>query len=491
MKPNIAKPAKKPLSKAEKVRRRNEVVRIIQLVILLIGIGLCVLCSILFFYTFTLNYETVYDFLLVYQNYTLLIITLVVSLALLLDLILLLIVKAFTRHKKDLMVVYDKRLKFGLQNLADGANKPSTTKTEPSGPRFRALSLIDEGHPSFEARGTDSGLTLASACASFREYAAGTRSLYYSEKTVRAWVSSLCCSRILLLQGMSGTGKTSLPDCFGDWLGRPADVVPVQPTWKERSDLLGYYNEFTGSFSETPLLEALYRAGGTDSVSVIVLDEANIARVEYYFAEFLSLLELPDPNARKLPIASSGMPGDPKRVRDGQLLLPQNAWFVMTANNDDSTFAISDKVYDRAMVLDLDSRAEPFASLPGHRARLSYAGLARLSREACERYSLTRRDKRRIAELDRFLRRELHVSFGNRIMRQVSSFVPCYVACGGSESEALDLILARKVMRKLSSVSPVYVRSKSGELLGLLGNLFGEGGAPECEAAIRRIADSK
>ncbi|MDO5331016.1 MAG: AAA family ATPase [Bacillota bacterium] len=358
-------------------------------------------------------------------------------------------------------------------------------------PRFRALSLIDSGHPSFEARGTDSGLTLASACASFREYAAGTRSLYYSEKTVRAWVSSLCCSRILLLQGMSGTGKTSLPDCFGDWLGRPADVVPVQPTWKERSDLLGYYNEFTGSFSETPLLEALYRAGGTDSVSVIVLDEANIARVEYYFAEFLSLLELPDPNARKLPIASSGMPGDPKRVRDGQLLLPQNAWFVMTANNDDSTFAISDKVYDRAMVLDLDSRAEPFASLPGHRARLSYAGLARLSREACERYSLTRRDRRRIAELDRFLRRELHVSFGNRIMRQVSSFVPCYVACGGSESEALDLILARKVMRKLSSVSPVYVRSKSGELLGLLGNLFGEGGAPECEAAIRRIADSK
>ncbi|MDY2913427.1 MAG: hypothetical protein SPI58_06015, partial [Candidatus Enteromonas sp.] len=69
------------------------------------------------------------------------------------------------------------------------------------------------------------------------------------------------------------------------------------------------------------------------------------------------------------------------------------------------------------------------------------------------------------------------------------NFVPAYVASGGSSSEALDQLLSRKVLRKLAAANPVVVRSKAPELLTLLKSLFGEGGAPLCEAAIRRIAD--
>lgn len=357
--------------------------------------------------------------------------------------------------------------------------------------RFPTLSYIDLTHPELERVKCDPALTLESICYNFRQFAADSLHLYYSKKDIMSFISSLACSRIILLQGMSGTGKTSLPVAFGKFISKPTTVVPVQPTWKERSDLLGYYNEFTGKFSETPLLCSLYRAGTSDSIQLVVLDEVNIARVEYYFAEFLSLLELPDQNSRILQVASSGMEGDPKRMINGAMLLPENVWFIGTANNDDSTFSISDKVYDRASVLDLDSRAAPFRAEGEYfRENISLQRLNRLNAEALRRYELTERDLRKIDTLDRFLREAFQVSFGNRIMRQIRVFVPTYVACGGDSSEALDVILSKKVLRKLSGCNPVLVKARSGELIDLLENLFGKGKADDCVMAVKRIAEN-
>jgi hypothetical protein len=100
---------------------------------------------------------------------------------------------------------------------------------------------------------------------------------------------------------------------------------------------------------------------------VIVLDELNIARVEYYFSEFLSLLELP---ASELPRADRRRLRGPRRpaqdVARADRPPGRTSGSSGTANNDDSTFAISDKVYDRAMVMDLNSRADPYSpSRPG------------------------------------------------------------------------------------------------------------------------------
>ena len=355
--------------------------------------------------------------------------------------------------------------------------------------RFPTLSAFDDAHPAFESVEPDPSLTLASLCSDFRAFCASERGLFYSERDIRSFVSALAASHTMILQGMSGTGKTSLPVAFGVYLGSPTEVVPVQPTWKERSDVLGYYNEFTGAYSESELLKALYSAGGTDAVRLVVLDEANIARVEYYFAEFLSLLELPDPSRRRVPAAPSGMPGDPRRMDGGSILLPENCFFVLTANNDDSTFAFSDKVYDRASVMDLDSRAEPFDAPRRPGARLGWPQLSRLFDEAQARYSLTGRDLRKVSRLDAWLRESLGLSFGNRILLQMRRFVPAFVACGGTAEEALDLLLARKVLRKLSAANPVVVRSRAPELLALITSLFGEGGAPVCERTIRRYIE--
>lgn len=357
--------------------------------------------------------------------------------------------------------------------------------------RFPTLTYIDEMNPVLNRVKCNPNLTLESICYNFRLFAANELHLYYSYQDIRSFIASLACSRIILLQGMSGTGKTSLPVAFGKFISNTTVVVPVQPTWKERSDLLGYYNEFTGKFSETPLLSAIYKAGTSDSIGLIVLDEVNIARVEYYFAEFLSLLELPDQNSRILQVASSGMEKDPKRMSNGALLLPENVWFIGTANNDDSTFAISDKVYDRASVLDLDKRAAPFRAEGEYsKENISLQRLVRLNKEALRRYELTERDLRKINEMDKFLREAFQVSFGNRIMKQIKVFVPTYVACGGTSNEALDVILAKKVLRKLSSCNPVLVKSRVNELTDLIISLFGAEGAPECLAAIKRISDN-
>ena len=355
--------------------------------------------------------------------------------------------------------------------------------------RFPELIAFDEAHPDdFTKEPTDPGLDLPSVCSRFRDYMAGSLGLYYSREDVMRFVASLSVSRTMILQGMSGTGKTSLAVAFGRFVGVPASVVPVQPMWKERSDLLGYYNEFTGRFSETPILERLYEASFSDRMFVIVLDELNIARVEYYFSEFLSLLELPATSSRELTVASSGAPGDPRRMSHGRIALPGNVWFLGTANNDDSTFAVSDKVYDRAMVMDLDSRADPYKPLSaGAPVRLSAADFLAMAEKARKDMPLSEDGLRRVKELDAYLASEFRVTFGNRILMQMKSYAPVYRACGGTELGALDDMLARKVLRKLGAQNPVFVKARSGELLARIDAAFGADQMPECRECIKRI----
>ncbi|MBQ2255684.1 MAG: hypothetical protein II330_02365, partial [Clostridia bacterium] len=210
--------------------------------------------------------------------------------------------------------------------------------------RFFMLSSTDEVMRKYAAPPYRPEVTLASFCEDFRAYAAGNLGLYYDIADIRRFIANLGVSHVLVMQGMSGTGKTSLAYAFGEFIGNPSVIVPIQPMWKERTDMIGYYNEFTGKFNETLLLQKMYEANYSRDMYVTVLDEMNIARVEYYFAEFLSLLEIPDPEKRYVDVVSDVQKGDPALLRGGRLKLPSNMWFVGTANNDDSTFAISDKV---------------------------------------------------------------------------------------------------------------------------------------------------
>ena len=286
---------------------------------------------------------------------------------------------------------------------------------------------------------------------------------------------------------MSGTGKTSLAYAFGRFLSNEALIVPVQPMWKERSDLIGYYNEFTRKFNETPFLEKMYEANYKNDIFITVLDEMNIARIEYYFAEFLSLLEIPNENGRFLDVISASDKTDPKNLKNGQIRLPKNMWFIGTANNDDSTFQVSDKVYDRAMVLNLNKKALSFDVDNNKKLRITANRFEALCNRAKKEYKLRFRNKHRITAFDLYLQKEFKFSFGNRIMKQINDYVPVFIACGGDEMDAIDDILSKKVIRKLESANSVYLKRKKDELLKTLDDIFGYNKMPYCKEMIESM----
>lgn len=352
--------------------------------------------------------------------------------------------------------------------------------------RFDGLSKTDdEGVKSPFPPEND--ITFKDLCKNFRDFAAGNLKLYYEERDIRKFIAGMAVSHIIILQGMSGTGKTSLAYAFGEYLGNPSTIIPVQPMWKERTDLIGYYNEFTKRFNETDLLKKMYEANYGKGLYITVLDEMNIARVEYYFAEFLSLLEIPDPQKRLLTVVSDEWSDDPKKLVNGHVVLPENMWFIGTANNDDSTFAISDKVYDRAMVMNLDAKAERYQVSGAQKQFITYEKFSLLKAEALEEYAMTARNKKRLKQLDKFLTDNYRVTFGNRIMKQINEYLSVYMSCGGDELEALDDIIAKKVLRKLGSLNPVYIRNTAENFLKFLDGLFGEENMLECKAVIRRL----
>ena len=369
------------------------------------------------------------------------------------------------------------------------AKKTEKKKQEKRMPRFSNLSRIDGELKKHREEAYESK-SLEEICVGFRNYAASRLGLYYDIADIRRFVAGLSMGKLMIIRGMSGTGKTSLAYAAGEYFGNPATIVPIQPMWKERSDIVGYFNEFTKRFNETTLLCKLYEAGGKKDIFITVLDEVNISRIEYYFAEFLSLLEIPDPNKRELDVVSDSWENDPERLRGGKLLLPENMWFIGTANNDDSTFAISDKVYDRASVIDLDRKSVPFGAPDTPAAHISYEALNRCFAEAQKRYTLSAASREKLTRLDGHMAEVFRVSFGNRIMRQIEEYVPVMVACGGTEWGALDDILARKIFRKLEQLSPALIKNEMPALLALLDDLFGADALPLSREYLFRLSKS-
>lgn len=340
--------------------------------------------------------------------------------------------------------------------------------------RFYMLTETDRVMRNKSQGGFDEEITMKEFCERFRNFAASRLKLYYDIREIRRFVASLAVSHIIIMQGMSGTGKTSLAYAFGEFLSNHSVIVPIQPMWKERTDLVGYYNEFTKKFNETTLLQKMYEANYSKEIYITVLDEMNIARVEYYFAEFLSLLELPNPEGRYIDVVTDKWDNDPKLLKKGQLKLPENMWFIGTANNDDSTFAISDKVYDRAMIMNLDKKTHVFYAEDTEGVRLTYDRFKKLIAKAKREYGITGRKLRQIKELDRYMIENFHITFGNRIMKQLKEYVSAYIACGGTEEEAVDDIIAKKIMRKLEMQNPVYVRNAIDGLCAHIEETFGQ-----------------
>lgn len=118
------------------------------------------------------------------------------------------------------------------------------------------------------------------------------RGIYYRQALLKDFLALLRTQDLIVLAGDSGSGKTNLVKSFAQAIGGKAIVVPVKPNWTSTEDLLGYYNPLEKRYITTQFLEALIEAANNPQVPYLIcLDEMNLARVEYYFADFLSLLE--------------------------------------------------------------------------------------------------------------------------------------------------------------------------------------------------------
>ena len=353
--------------------------------------------------------------------------------------------------------------------------------------RFFRLAAVDEKYEMYTPPTYRNDMSLEELCDDLRNFACSRARLFYEKKTIRLMLAGLASTKLIILQGISGTGKTSLPYIMGKYFINDSTIASVQPSWRDRSELFGYFNEFTKKFNETEVLRRIYESTFNDDINIIVLDEMNIARVEYYFAEMLSILEMPDPNEWKIELVPSMWQTDPKHLVDGKLKIPQNVWYIGTANNDDSTFAVSDKVYDRALVVNLDNKGVPFEAPVTEAKRINYSYVESLYQKAVLENPVSEENLDKIAKLDVYVIEKFRVAFGNRIMKQLKIFVPVYVACGGDEIEAIDYLLATKVYRKFESLNLSLIRDEIKGLIRYMDTLFGKNSMPECTAYLQRL----
>ena len=395
----------------------------------------------------------------------------------------------------DMMKERDKILELKMKSLGidgkippEGMNAEEAQVVEEVQSRFPKLAHVDAEYANKDMSIPEvPDLTLSSLCEAFRNFAAGQMGLYYTIDTIREVFAGLGASKIIILEGISGTGKTSLPYALGKFLKYDANICSVQPNWKDRTELVGYYNEFTKKFNESEFLRALYTSVYRKDMNIIVLDEMNLARIEYYFAEFLSIMEMPNPNEWQIEMIGSRDPHDPKLFKNGKLKIPQNIVFFGTANNDDSTFTISDKVYDRSIAFFFENKGIPFDAEFQGPMEIPFEQIRRLYDEAYEKYPVSEKTLNNFALLDEFVIKKFRLAFGNRILKQLKQFVPCYVACGGTEIDGIDFIFTNKILKKFESLNIGFLKNELRELIQQLDKLFGAGHFPLAKAFIDRL----
>jgi hypothetical protein len=341
---------------------------------------------------------------------------------------------------------------------------------------------------------------------------AGNKRLYYSDDDIRAFLAGMAVSRLVILEGMSGTGKSSLPRVFSEAISGFNPLIPVESSWRDRNELLGYYNDFNKKFNAKSFTVELYRHGKktySDIPALITLDEMNLARIEYYFSDFLAILEKPNPedwlielvpsDMRTLPmeldesvkkkmasekkdiytiwekikkshkgisseatdeekktlsdyLESVGKLTGAKDLVDGRKIkVTPNIWFVGTVNRDESTFEISDKVYDRAQIVSLNKKGRP-EEYPYPNTGESYIStekLTKLFENAKNKTDVKKEVKSALDELDKLLVDRFDVSFGNRIVEQTNNFAAVFTMAGGELETALDYQVSTKILRKI------------------------------------------
>lgn len=189
----------------------------------------------------------------------------------------------------------------------------------------------------------------------------------YEGNLIENFYLSLKSKPFVILAGTSGTGKTRLVKLFAEAIDAKMLLVPVRPDWSDSSDLFGHV-DLSGEFNPGAILEFIKEAqDNIDKPYFLCLDEMNLARVEYYFSDFLSIIETRENVEGK--IVSDPLVDEKYYKKDtaaaekyGKIIIPENLYIIGTVNMDETTFPFSKKVLDRANTIEfsfVDLMAKP------------------------------------------------------------------------------------------------------------------------------------
>ncbi len=324
----------------------------------------------------------------------------------------------------------------------------------------------------------------------------------FNERHLRAFHTGLKCadiSPLVVLAGISGTGKSLLPELYAAALGMNFLPVAVQPRWDSPQDLFGFYNYMEGRYKATELSRLLWqfdRYNNPDAnrfnedsqlpMNLILLDEMNLARVEYYFSDLLSKLEIrhglnPDNvESRKKAEIEIESNASANNEQTRRLFVSLNNLFIGTMNEDETTQTLSEKVIDRANVIRF-GRPQQLAALPDKGAFLTACnGNKKISYEDWKWWCADEMNNKDVQNLN-IIMREVNEAiakvgrpFGHRVDQAIKKYMGCYP---GNFNDALSDQIEMKILPKLNGLDgqAVGFQEVMTKLEEVIGNVNDEG----------------
>ncbi|MBO4699111.1 hypothetical protein J5690_05810 [bacterium] len=318
--------------------------------------------------------------------------------------------------------------------------------------------------------------------------------LHFPRRILHAFHTALKTSEmspLTVLAGVSGTGKSELPRLYSHFGGINFLSVPVQPNWDCQEAMLGYYNSIDNCFEPTDMLRLLAQSqrnaddqnGLNDVMTMILLDEMNLANVELYFADFLSKLEtrrgLSDADVPYLGVKIGS------KMKDWELKLGRNVLWTGTMNNDETTKTLSDKVLDRGIVINFPRPTTLIRSKKNRVLGDPSALLPRIIWDSwkSDAYSFKQEEidiyKKKVEEINEQLGKAGR-ALGHRVWQSIESYMSLYpdviAAQGDKERElamdkAFEDQLVQKVMPKLRGLE---TRGTQKDVLDAVDGIIGE-----------------
>lgn len=360
------------------------------------------------------------------------------------------------------------RLIVALASAPDSDETATSAKSESSAEKDKSQPASDQPSNT-ETKGIDpfpdSTLHEADFLKCFSSHVR-KRGYVYTGKDLINFHVAMKSSTLVILSGMSGTGKSKIVSLYGETLGLPPEeirMIPVRPSWTDDTDILGYLDTTTMLYraADTGLVDTLRDASqNPDKLYLICFDEMNLARVEHYFSQFLSVLENPV-GKRFLQLYNPELEGRVYNANEypSRIELGKNLLFVGTVNLDESTFHFSDKVLDRANVIRFHRCS--FAELkkcsleapPKQEVLPTISTTTYLSFQNPEKRAISLSDKEIafLGDLDVLLdETKTDGGIGFRILRQIDDYLKNVPQGAGlTHGEAFDLQIAQRVLTKL------------------------------------------